>query len=199
MPGALALAAGASTAHAATVQISFGDRIATSSIDSFNPDLTGDGFQDLRLGRSTGESNPGMTSVNFDSMVGYRLLARAAKGATSASLTVGSVSVFTVGDSLNLRSLVPITFRDAAINGNQITSGWLDLSASAGMDRDAEIRVIRLIFDDEATAAPTGVSFGDAAYPEFGVSAVPEPGQNLGLLALGAGGLLLRRRSKRAA
>ena len=31
------------------------------------------------------------------------------------------------------------------------------------------------------------------------VSAVPEPGQNLGLLALGAGGLLLRRRAKRAA
>jgi hypothetical protein len=38
-----------------------------------------------------------------------------------------------------------------------------------------------------------------ATYDTWQVSAVPEPGSNLALLALGAGGLTLRRRLKRAA
>jgi hypothetical protein len=56
-----------------------------------------------------------------------------------------------------------------------------------------------LIFDNASTTAPAGVAYTDGAYPAWQVSAVPEPGSNLALLALGAGGLTLRRRLKRAA
>jgi hypothetical protein len=57
--------------------------------------------------------------------------------------------------------------------------------------------VWRFIFDDASGVAPTGVSHSSAAYPEYG-AAVPEP-SGLGLLALGAGGLLARRRRAMAA
>ncbi len=59
-----------------------------------------------------------------------------------------------------------------------------------------EVRIRRQIFADASTTAPSGVDHEDSAYPESQVSAVPEPGSNL---ALGAGGLTLRRRLKRAA
>jgi hypothetical protein len=61
------------------------------------------------------------------------------------------------------------------------------------------VGIHRLIFDDSNPAAPTGLAYTDAAYPEFTISAVPEPASNLALLALGAGGLVMRRRLKGAA
>ena len=67
---------------------------------------------------------------------------------------------------------------------------------------NASIQVNRLIFDDASPVAPVGVAYTDPAFAEWapsGVSVIPEPGYNLGLLALGAGGLLIRRRLKRAA
>jgi hypothetical protein len=51
--------------------------------------------------------------------------------------------------------------------------------------------VHRLIFDDASATAPTGLTSDSPAFPAW--SAVPEP-SSLGLLALGAGGLLARRR-----
>jgi hypothetical protein len=60
------------------------------------------------------------------------------------------------------------------------------------------VELARLIFDTESTTRPGfGAVPGDQ--PEWQVSAVPEPGSNLALLALGAGGLTLRRRLKRTA
>jgi hypothetical protein len=68
------------------------------------------------------------------------------------------------------------------------------------------VQIHRLIFDKDSTTAPTGVAYTDDAHTEFGssgggggTSAVPEASTSLGLLALGAGGLLTRRRQKRAA
>jgi hypothetical protein len=61
------------------------------------------------------------------------------------------------------------------------------------------VQIHRLIFDDASTTAPTGLTSASTGIPEWQVSAVPEPGSNLALLALGAGGLTLRRRLKRAA
>jgi hypothetical protein len=97
-----------------------------------------------------------------------------------------------------VREVRAFSFTDANINGGLETNGWLDLSATSG-PAGQEVRIHRLIFDDASTTAPTGVAFTDGAYPAWSVSAVPEPGSNLALLALGAGGLTLRRRLKRAA
>jgi hypothetical protein len=53
------------------------------------------------------------------------------------------------------------------------------------------VQIHRLIFDDAFTTAPTGLTSASTGIQEW--SAVPEP-SSLGLLALGAGGLLARRR-----
>jgi len=57
--------------------------------------------------------------------------------------------------------------------------------------------VHRFIFDDATGIAPAGVTHSSAAFQEFG-AAVPEP-SGLGLLALGAGGVVARRRRALAA
>jgi len=101
-----------------------------------------------------------------------------------------------VGDGFTRRGMAEVQFTDSRIHG-AVTFGWLDVTVSAGVQAQW-VQIHRLIFDDASTTAPTGVAYTDAAYPAF-VAAVPEPGSNLALLALGAGGLTLRRRLKRAA
>jgi len=93
------------------------------------------------------------------------------------------------------QGLVPIQFTDARIHAGSI-GGWLDVSATSN-STGQKVQIHRLIFDEASTTRPTGVVYTDPAFPEF-VAAIPEPGSNLALLALGAGGLTLRRRLKRA-
>jgi hypothetical protein len=81
--------------------------------------------------------------------------------------------------------------------GLETIHGWLDVTASA-ISSLYDVQIHRLIFNDASTTAPTGLSSASTGIPEWQVSAVPEPGSNRALLALGAGGLTLRR-LKRAA
>ena len=106
------------------------------------------------------------------------------------------------------RALVSFTFSDARINNSLVTSGFLDLEGNATIGGDASMKIHRLIFNDASTTVPpgtgltsatTGLSEWSAPSGGGGTSAVPEASSSLGLLALGAGGLLTRRRQKRAA
>jgi hypothetical protein len=94
---------------------------------------------------------------------------------------------------LSRRGLVPLQFTDGRI-GVGTRSGWLDVTATASSTL-YEVRIHRLIFDDASTTAPTGLTSASTGIPEW--SAVPEP-SSLGLLALGAGGLIARRRRQAA-
>jgi hypothetical protein len=91
----------------------------------------------------------------------------------------------------------PITFSDTKINGGLPTEAWLQVNAFNTSLTSHTVELARLIFDTESTTRPVfgAIPGGQTEW----VAAVPEPGSNLALLALGAGGLTLRRRLKRTA
>ena len=190
--GALAIA-GASAASGATVQITFANNVMSTSagLTLFEADLSGDGAADVR-----GLSSDG-TFVELNSLDSVRIAsAMLINNGTNAIHYLKGVGK---GGSGLSRGLVAFDFVDNGVNGGNSTAGWLDVSASATTASGASIQIHRLIFDDASTTAPTGLTSASTGIPEWQVSAVPEPGSNLALLALGAGGLTLRRRLKRAA
>ena len=200
--GALAIA-GASAANAATVQISFANNMVSmsSGLTNFVPDVTGDGVND-GLG--------GIVSVYS---VAVCTLQNGRNLAMATHSQFNNAMVLAVNNGLwgpgPARGLVEFSFSDARINGSGRTSGFLDIEAFGFNDYvgNATVKIHRLIFDNESTTAPTGVStsstniteWSAAPAPGGGTSAVPEASTSLGLLALGAGGILTRRRQKRAA
>jgi hypothetical protein len=95
--------------------------------------------------------------------------------------------------------LVAFTLVDASVRSGAPTAGWVDVTATWwAADARGRVNVDRFVFDDTTGLAPVGVAHADPAYPEHRAAAVPEPA-GLGLLALGAGGLLARRRRAMAA
>ena len=199
--GALAIA-GASAANGATVQITFTNNVVSSATGAayFEADLTGDSVDDVTQNHALGRAATVYPAGAGTSVV-YAFYRKPAVGAPTRQIWLADRSNATItsvnGPALSRRGLVPFQFTDGGI-GVGTRSGWLDVTATASSTL-YEVRIHRLIFDDASTTAPSGVDHEDSAYPEWQVSAVPEPGSNLALLALGAGGLTLRRRLKRAA
>lgn len=193
LPGVLATAAGATAANAATVQITLGNNYVQDALHGgttyFSSDLTGDDEDDSLFG--IGDAAAGVLVPGF----GYLAKAlRTSSGGKNAY--VGAANQ--VGDG-SVRNLVPFSFSDERINGGRGTNGFLDMTARIEGSL-YEVRLNRLIFDDLSTTAPTGITTATTGLDEWSeVSAVPEASTSLGLLALGAGGILTRRRSKRAA
>ena len=203
--GAMALAAaGASTAaHAATVQITFNNSFVstTSGITALDTDFGGDNVGDIRGGvfpRTGGltatVATMGNTFFGPPNWVG-RGGGNGVKGfAWLPGMGTGSAA----GGVATRSGIVSFTLVDAAVRTGAPTAGWVDLTATGRSAGEfGRVDVYRFIFDDASGVAPTGVSHASGAFPEY-VAAVPEP-SGLGLLALGAGGLLARRRRAMAA
>ena len=55
------------------------------------------------------------------------------------------------------RSLVPVEFQDARINGGQSTNGFVEVFAFNNSPTDQVVQMVRLVFNDSGTAAPAGV------------------------------------------
>ena len=180
--GALATA-GASAASGATVQITFANNVVSLSslLTNFVPDLTGDLEPDCRAFYGNGTLNVAVRGLD------YSLLGEAFEGASN-----GVDGVFWGPGAVvaGNRALVPFSFSDSQINNTSLSSGYLDMEAVNGAEF-ASLQIHRLIFDNASTTAPTGLTSASTGIAEW--SAVPEP-SSLGLLALGAGGLLARRR-----
>jgi len=206
LPGAMAVAAagGATQANAATVQITFaGSTLSTVSGNLLVTDYGDDGFADLFPQTFSGLgvgllSSPTATTV-FAGGVGFS----GSLGLPGAVVKVGTSSKFVTGSavaSITMRNFAEITFSDTNIRGGASTTGYLDITASATNPGEYILTVHRLIFDDASGGPISGLNTSDSAYTEYsGISAVPEPANNLALLACGAGGLLIRRRMKRVA
>ena len=199
----MALAATTASSQAAIVQITlFGNKISSSGADSLNVDLTGDSIDDLEIIAASvnagGRVRVGAYRLGWVTCQGgpnYRAQPRFVTSGTAS----GFGDVFVEGESpLSAYGLNCINFKDQRINGGQLTAGMLEVHAFNGpAANDNTVQFTRLIFDDESVNCP-GLTSIPGVLPLWQVSAVPEPGSNLALLALGAGGLTLRRRLKRA-
>lgn len=186
--GALATA-GASMANGATVQITFANNFvanaSTGGLTSFNGDLTGDMIADI-----VGSSFAFRADIRVP---GGAILGLASySGSSSYVVSVGG-GVLNLSGPATLQAVASINFSDTNVNGGAVTNGWLDLTASASSS-GYKVQVNRLIFDDTSVTAPTGVTSSSPTFTEW--QAIPEP-SSLGLLALGAGGLLARRRREK--
>ena len=199
--GAMALAAaGASTAaHAATVQITFNNSfISSMSGIHLVTDFGGDGTADIQ-----GYSSSGW-GVDVRPFGGGGAVVLAVGAPTSLGngglAVVRGYAAVTGGAIAQAMQVTAFTLVDTKVRGGAATSGWLDVSVTgwpSGQQETGRVDVLRFIFDDASGVAPTGVSHSSGAFPAY-VAAVPEP-SGLGLLALGAGGLLARRRRAMAA
>jgi hypothetical protein len=202
--GALATAGGA--AQAATVQITFANSfVSASSSANLVTDVGGDGFADL-----TGQVTTFSNSIGRLDQVNLRIFpvasiigrARAGYSVNSAVWEVQlKAGTYTTSNPLFRNPNITMIERGKVSFATDVEGlvgerfGWLDLRSSF-INGEVKVEVLRYVFDDAAVTAPAYSN--SATYPEY-VAAVPEPGSNLALLALGAGGLTLRRRLKRAA
>ena len=206
LPGAMALAATTASSQAATVQITLtGNKISSTGGNQLVADLTGDKTNDILIdnidistsyasvkignwGNSAGWMSAGVNGAKYMVDARFGAVVPAAPGTPLANGPAKQ----------SISYLNPVTFSDLRINGGAPTDGWLQVNAFNTSATSHTVELSRLIFDNASTTRPDFSSF-PGVQTAWEVSAVPEASTSLGLLALGAGGLLTRRRLKRAA
>ncbi|MFN6017201.1 MAG: PEP-CTERM sorting domain-containing protein [Verrucomicrobiota bacterium] len=197
LPGAMALAATTASSQAAVVQITLtGNKISSTGGNQLVADLTGDNVADIGITNAF-VSNQGVNAVVngsdvwAGSMIQYGLPYYIADAAFVWADGLGMAAGFSPKST---RLLNPITFSDSRINGGVSTEAWLEVRAFNSNATNHTVELSRLIFDDASTTRPGySITSNPGVQTEWSASAVPEP-SSLGLLALGAGGLLARRR-----
>jgi hypothetical protein len=192
LPGAMALAATTASSQAATVQITLtGNKISTTGGNQLVADLTGDDLDDVVIFGSDFPSGcfvfVGDDFFQAQMNGGYSVRMIVAGGVGGQRLT-GQEPVFA-------SSLSAVTFSDARINGGAQTGGWVQVNAFNTSATSHTVELSRLIFDDASVTRPAFATI-PGVQTEFSI--VPEP-SSFALLALGAGGLLARRRRAKAA
>ena len=199
---ALAATVASSQAGATLVQITLtGNKISTTGGNTLNADVTGDLVNDLVFVNA--HTDKSVVAQNYGAFVtigGNRLSAQAFIEGSSvkgdAQFALGGVGTPTIMNSsgFNIKYLNPISFTDARINGGALTQGYLEVNSIDITQQSATVALTRLIFNPLSTTMTSGQLNIGTTYTEF----VPEP-SSLGLLALGAGGLLARRRRQQLA
>jgi len=192
------LAAG--TASAAVVQITLpeGNEVTnlgiSSALNSLNPDITGDGTDDLEsLQIRYGPVNQSATDgfilwnlfVEFSSIYNLAIVGGRRQNTTFGFVT--SYSVDLTGPFTGFQStpqdkvaIVPITFSDSRINGGIETTGFLEVRAFNTSLFESTVRLVRLVFDDASPFRPnsgvvaggTNREWGEPAPAEIADSAV---------------------------
>ncbi len=168
--------------------------------------VTGGGYQVIPL---TGNSGPGsMTITSYEGMSDYMMdmvwKSEALLNGDPGSNTLASLDDV-IGSSTsgwnsetflnNGTSYFGIRFD----NGGTTNYGWMQVTASGLGDYNSDQSITVNSYAYDNTGASIKVGATTAAPAGGGTSAVPEASTSLGLLALGAGGLFTRRRSKRVA
>jgi hypothetical protein len=202
LPGAMAITATTSGAHAAIVQITLsGNKISSTEGNQLNSDLTGDNTQDLLFSTFIISEGvyliiPGLGSakawVNWGN-IGYVAMVRG-----DQDILLGGGTSYMGRNLKSITGMLPITFSDTRINRGGTTEAWVELKAynSGTFSHTAEFS--RLIFNDASMTLPFFEEI-PGVLTEWQASAVPEPsGFAATSLLLGAAGLI-RRRKERAA
>ena len=198
------LAATIASSQAATVQITLTDKKLTMTSNSLHADVTGDLIADIAIAgvdqKISGTWKGVRVLINGGGLkasysgYGAKFIvdAQFANGGAGASVT----QHFT---ARNIKYLNPINFTDSRINGGASTRGYLEVNAFNSSSTDHTIALTRLVFDNASTTLAAGGLSTSTVYSAFvPVTVVPEPSTSFGLLALGAGGLLIRRRRQEA-
>jgi hypothetical protein len=186
------------------VQISLSGNFISETVNMLDADVTGDGLSDIVFTSIKYVGGPNAASASalpygkargFVNGAFYSAIATAGDAGDFDARFVTSTSspTFATADDL-----FPITFTDPSYGG--AVTAWLDVRSVAQSPStspsapSASVTLQRVIFDDENLGTRPIASATAPDYPE--ATPIPEP-SSLGLLALGAAGVLARRRRKR--
>jgi len=199
--GVLAATAASSQAFVTLNQITLTGNKLSLAGNNLNADVTGDGISDISFqgvyftstGSGAAYAIAGINGRSVTAAIGlgkpFSVDAQFANGGVGVPGSLGAIPA-------SIKYLNPISFTDARINGGASTQGYLEVHASNTAYKPV-VELTRLVFDPNSTTMGTSGLSTSTTYTEFVAAAVPEP-SSFGLLALGAGGLVARRRRQAA-